>query len=104
MPTTNDTAANREVMTRLYNAGIASDLDSFLDCLDASFELHEPPFLHYGGAYRGLDEFKKVFAEVAAMLDVTALVVESITVEDDRAFVRAAVPTHDGEPVSLCEE
>jgi ketosteroid isomerase-like protein len=99
-----ETTVNHQIMQEFYRAGIEGDLDTFFGCLDPDIRLHEPPFLHYGGDYHGIGGFKAAFAAVVEFLDLSTLVMESLTVQDDRAFAVLSVHTLDGTPISLCEQ
>jgi uncharacterized protein len=101
---TDETTINRQIMQKFYRAGIEGDIDTFFGLLDPGIRLYEPPFLHYGGDYHGIDGFKAAFAAVVEFLDLSTLVVESLTVQDDQAFAVLSVRTMDGTPISLCEQ
>jgi len=98
------TAETRATIERMYAAAQAGDLAAVSEVMHEQVVVHEPPFLPYGGTYTGLNEFTGVYAEAAAVIDLAAVQVESLTVEDDRAFAVVTVPlVADATPISLVE-
>ena len=86
------TAETRSTIERMYAAAQAGDLAAVSEVMHEQVVVDEPPFLPYGGTYTGLKEFAGVYAEASAVIDLAALQVESLTVEDDHAFAVVKVP------------
>lgn len=98
------TAQTRATIERMYAAAQAGDLAGVSEVMHEQVVVDEPPFLPYGGTYTGLEEFTGVFVAAAAVIDLAAVQVESLTVEEDHAFAVVKVPlVGDGTPVTLVE-
>ncbi len=65
------TTANRRLIVDMYAAAKAGDVDGFFSALSPEVVITEPSFLPYGGTYRGIDEFRALFGDVAKFLDMS---------------------------------
>jgi hypothetical protein len=43
---------NKDLVVGAVQAGAAGDVDAFLAAMHPEIEVHEPPYLPYGGTYR----------------------------------------------------
>ena len=96
--------ANRRLIVDMYAAAKAGDVDGFFSALSPEVVITEPSFLPYGGTYRGIDEFRALFGDVAKFLDMSSLKVDRIVADGDHAvgFIRLSTTSGDGE-VKLAE-
>jgi ketosteroid isomerase-like protein len=80
----------------MYAAAAAGDMAVLQEILADDFSVEEPNFLPYGGSHHGREAFVALFAEVSKVIDLTALVLDGLTVEDEFAYARVRVPLVDG--------
>lgn len=98
------TETNRQLVSAMYDAAGRGDFAAFLSYIDADVVVDEPPFLPYGGTYRGHGELQSLLGRVSAILDVTSLRVERLIADDDHVIglIRVPIVGSDSE-VSLAE-
>jgi ketosteroid isomerase-like protein len=98
-----DSETTREVVARMYQAGIDADPEAFMACVHEDIELIEPAWLPYGGVHRGREAIEKVFVEVAKIIDLGTIDVTDIRADGDTAvgFFRAKL--HSGAEISNAE-
>lgn len=98
------TTANRRLIVDMYAAAKAGDVAGFFSALSPEVVITEPTFLPYGGTYRGIDEFRALFGDVAKFLDMSSLQVDHIVADGDHAvgLIRLSTTSGDGE-VRLAE-
>ena len=98
------TTANRRLILDMYAAAKAGDVDGFFSALAPEVVIREPAFLPYGGTYRGIDEFRALFGDVAKYLDMSTLKVDRVVVDWDHAvgLIRLSTTSGAGE-VRLAE-
>jgi uncharacterized protein len=58
---------NEVLLRRAYEAQAAGDFDSYLDCLSDDIVLHVPGHSRIAGDYRGKDEVRRHFREIAEL-------------------------------------
>ena len=90
--TKNTPAANRELVTGMYEAAKRGDFSAFLEPLAADIVVMEPGFLPYGGTYRGMEELQALLVRVSGILDVTGMVVEQLICDGDHVIGLIRVP------------
>jgi ketosteroid isomerase-like protein len=98
------TERNREVAEQMYAAIGAGDVEKFLTFISPDVVVEEPPFLSYGGTYRGLDGLQQVIGNLGSTFDLGGLVIERITVDGDIVFAQCTIPLQgSGEVVTFTE-
>ena len=99
------TAETRRVVETLYKCGNTGDMADVLALVDENVVLHEPPFLPYGGTYKGIDGFIKAFSAVVdGYIELPKLRVQRLIVESECAFDVLQVPAVKGGEVVFAEE
>jgi ketosteroid isomerase-like protein len=91
------TTANRRLLVDMYAAAKAGDVAGFFSALSPEVVIKEPTFLPYGGTYRGIDEFRALFGDVAKFLDMSSLTVDRIVADGDHAFGLIRLSTTSGD-------
>jgi uncharacterized protein len=100
-----ETQTTLAVAKQLYDAVSAADLDGVLACLSEDVVVREPSFLPYGGVYRGIDDFSRMFPMAAELLDVTQLRVDRLVASGDRVVSILRIRERaTGEDVVVAEE
>ncbi|BBZ15439.1 nuclear transport factor 2 family protein [Mycobacterium branderi] len=89
------TEVNRSIIDRFYAAGPRGDLETMSDCLADDVVIHEPPYLPFGGDYRGKEGLSAIYSAVAQLADVTQFKVHYILVDGDRAVAFGGFPVND---------
>jgi ketosteroid isomerase-like protein len=81
------TTASRSatIVRAMYQSAIDGDMATFLGYVEDDFELEEPPFLPYGGVYRGRAGMQALFAKATEILDFPTLEIEYVFGEGERA-------------------
>jgi uncharacterized protein len=103
MSATSTTETTREVVARMYQAGVDGDFAAFMACIHPDIELDEPAWLPYGGTHRGLEAIQNVFVEVGKLLDLASIDVQSIIADGDQAVGLFRARTQSGAEVSNAE-
>jgi ketosteroid isomerase-like protein len=98
-----DTETTREVVERMYQAGIDADPEAFMALIHEDIELIEPAWLPYGGVHRGIEGIEKVFVEVAKIIDLSTIEVTEIIAEGDTAIGFFRAKLHSGAEISNAE-
>jgi ketosteroid isomerase-like protein len=80
------TELNRAIVEGFYAAGARGDLDAMMDCLADDVVIYEPPYLFFGGEYRGKQGIFAINEAVAPLVDATQFKIHYILVDGDRAF------------------
>jgi len=91
------TTANRRLIVDMYAAAKAGDVDGFFSALSPEVVIKEPNFLPYGGTYRGINEFRALFGDVANLLDMSSLTVDRVVVDGDHAVGLIRLSTTSGD-------
>jgi ketosteroid isomerase-like protein len=95
----------RRIIEELFRCGKNGDIDGVFALLDENVVVHEPPFLPYGGTYRGRDAFLQLFALIQEKyFDDDKFVIDAIALTGSRAVVLGRAPGKQGEEVMLAEE
>ena len=80
MPTAED---NKTIVRGAYEAMAGGDARGFLGVLAADVEIHEPPFLPYGGVHRGQGEVIAFLQKAAPLVAPGKLAVEQLIADGD---------------------
>ena len=91
------TTVNRRLLADMYAAAKAGDVAGFFSALSPEVVIKEPAFLPYAGTYRGIDEFRALFGDVATYLDMSSLTVDRIVVDGDHALALIRLSTTSGD-------
>lgn len=95
---------SKERIREVIEAAAQGQLDGFLELLHPEVEVHEPPYLPYGGDYRGVDAVLPVMAEAGKVVDFGTLKLHTIITEQDRvAMVETVKLLETGEEVRVSE-
>ena len=98
-------AETRRIVETLYACGKALDVPGALAMMHDDIVVHEPPFLPYGGPYKGHDGFVNLFTLMGKeYLNLAKISVGYLVVEGDKAFAVIRCPAHSGGNVMLAEE
>lgn len=102
--TTTTAQRNQEIVLGALSAAQAGDMDAFLGAMHPDVQLHEPPYLPYGGEYRGRKGFVELFARATEILDLTNIELISATAGEDRTVLLMRVRLRrSGEMVHITE-
>jgi ketosteroid isomerase-like protein len=103
--TADHSAASRQVVTHVYDAGARGDVTALLALMADDLVVEEPGFLPYGGTYESPQGLGQLFGKIAAVLDVAHMQVDYLVAEGERVFGVIRIPDrHTGQPVLLVEE
>jgi hypothetical protein len=94
----------RQTIEALYAASQSGDLMALLGLLDPEVLIEQPPFLPYGGQYRGHEGFAAMATAVGGYFDFTGLKIVSLTAEGARAFGVVQAPFRGGGHALAVEE
>ena len=76
-----------------------------MNCLDENVVVHEPSFLPYGGIYKGVEGFQKIFAGIAPYADIATMKLHRVVAEGERVFCVLEIPDKNtGKNLMLAEE
>ncbi|MDV3127870.1 nuclear transport factor 2 family protein [Mycobacterium sp. 21AC1] len=99
------TEQNRSLIERFYAAGARGDIETMMCCLADDVVTYEPPYLPFGGEYRGKEALSAIYAAVAQVADVTQFKIHDIVVDGDRAVTFGGYPLTDtGQFTRFAEE
>jgi uncharacterized protein len=105
MPMNNvKTEASRKVVNAFYEAAYNGDPESAMALCDNNIAVHEPPYLPYGGTYRGLDGFRELGSRIAEYADSSTAEVEYIVAESERVFASIKARDRQGNNLRLVEQ
>jgi ketosteroid isomerase-like protein len=88
----------------MYQAGTDGNAAGFLACLHEQIELEEPAWLPYGGTHRGLDQLQAVFVEVAKLIDLSTIKLETIIADGNQAVAVFRATLQNGEETINAEQ
>jgi uncharacterized protein len=90
---TSRTEESKRIIGLMYSAATKGDgvMVGSLLAPDASF--HEPPGLPYAGSYSGRDNLVTLFAQVAAYLNFSTIVIDYILAEEENVITSLRVRT-----------
>jgi uncharacterized protein len=91
-----NTEANRQLVTRMYQAVKDGDIDGFFEPLAPDVVVCEPAFLPYGGVYRGVDELKALLGRVSGIFDISGMKIEQVISDEDHVIGLIRAPLIDG--------
>lgn len=96
MSISSSTEATRDLITRMYAAAAGGGLSTLQKILDPDLIVTEPDFLPYGGVHEGMGAFAALFGQVGQVIDLSRLVLDGLTVENEMAYARVRVPLVQG--------
>jgi ketosteroid isomerase-like protein len=97
-------AENKQIVSDAYRALASGDVKGFLGVLHPEIEVHEPAALPYGGTYHGVGELIGMFGKAGPVLDSGALVVDSLTADEDRVIAVIRMPLRSAAGEALIAE
>ena len=99
-----DTQTSKEKVLAMYTAAGKGDFATALSCMSDDIAVIEPPYLPYGGSYRGKAEFQTLLAKINEHADLSAMKMESVVAEGDTVFVCLQIGDRKtGKPLQLVE-
>jgi ketosteroid isomerase-like protein len=81
------TEENKRIVEGIYAAGARGDFQSVMACMDENIVVIEPPYLPYGGTYRGIAEFQKLMGLINEYADMSTVSLQYAVAEGDKVFV-----------------
>lgn len=103
MSDTQSEASKAKVLT-MYAAAGKGDFATALSCMADDIAVIEPPYLPYGGTYRGKVEFQQLLAKISEHADLSAMKMEGVVAEGDTVFVCLQIGDRKtGKPLQLVE-
>jgi ketosteroid isomerase-like protein len=98
------TEASKQLVLALYSAAGKGDFATALSLMDDNIAVIEPPYLPYGGVYRGKVEFQTLLARINEYADLSAMKMESVVAEGGSVFVCLQIGDRKtGKPLQLAE-
>jgi ketosteroid isomerase-like protein len=91
------TGHTTQIVQEMYAAAAGGDIPRLRELLADDVVINEPPALPYGGRYTGFDAFVGCFGQAMAVIDLTRLRLDSLTVENADAFGCVTVPLASGD-------
>lgn len=79
--------SNKALVVGAVQAALGGDVESFFAALHPEVEVHEPPYLPYGGVYRGREGFAALFGEATKVLDLPSLTIDSVTADAEKVVL-----------------
>ena len=98
------TEETRRVVRAIHDAATGRSVEEERLLFSPDLVIEEPPYLPYGGVYRGHEGFLRVASQAAEFVDFSSIVLESLTVEGHLAFVVLKVRLWSGAEVIATEE
>ncbi|HEX6391790.1 MAG TPA: nuclear transport factor 2 family protein [Solirubrobacteraceae bacterium] len=98
-----NTEANKQIVRGAYEGMAAGDAKAFLGVLDPAIEIHEPPFLPYGGTHRGVDGVIGFFQAAAAVVAPGKLAVEDLVADGDTVVATLTIGLRNGADAQVAE-
>ena len=77
---------NKRIVETMYAAGARNDFQAVMGCMDENVVVIEPPYLSYGGIYRGLAEFQKLMGIINEYADLSTVRLQYSVAENDRVI------------------
>jgi len=103
--TTSLTEQNRAVVQSLYAAAIRGDFEEALSYVADEVVIEEPPYLPYGGVYKGKESFVKLAQEIGGYVDLAQLTVQYLIADRDRVAAAMSAPARASEKrIDLIEQ
>ena len=99
------TEASRQKVLAMYTAAGSGDFATALACMADDIAVIEPPYLPYGGTYRGKAEFQQLLGRINEYADLSAMKMESVVAEGERVLVSLQIGDRKtGKPLQLMEQ
>ena len=106
MSMNNTTEESKRILTAFYAAGMRNDWQTLMDFMDDDIVVYEPPYLPYGGTYRGKANFPKIIESLLACGgDLSKITVNYMVAEGERVICNVEIlDTKTGKNFMLAEE
>jgi hypothetical protein len=98
------TEQTRRVVSAIHAASARGEIEKERQLFSADLVIEEPPYLPYGGSFRGYDGFLQLASHAVEFVDFSSLVLESLTVEGNLAFAVVRVRLWSGAQVIATEQ
>ncbi len=80
------TAESKCIVEEMYAAGARNDFEGVMKCMDKDVVVIEPPYLPYGGTYKGIGEFQRLLGIITAYADLSTVRLQYAVAEGDRVM------------------
>jgi uncharacterized protein len=77
---------NKGILEAMYAAGARNDFQTVMGYMDENVVVIEPPYLSYGGTYKGLAEFQRLMGLINEYADLSTIRLQYSVAENDRVF------------------
>ena len=98
-----DGDANKQIVRGAYEGMATGDAQAFLGVLDPEVEVHEPPFLPYGGTHRGIEGVIAFLKQAAPLMRPGGLVVEDLIADGDTVVATLTLGLRNGADAQITE-
>jgi len=98
-----DAEANKQIVRSAYEGMASGDAKAFLGALDPEVEIHEPPFLPYGGTHRGQGEVIAFLKQAAGLAAPGKLVVHDLVADGDTVVALLTLGLRNGADAQVSE-
>lgn len=98
------TEQTRRVVSAIHAASARGEIEKERQLFSPDLVIEEPPYLPYGGTFHGYDGFMQLASHAIEFVDFSSLVLESLTVEGNLAFVVVRVRLWSGAQVIATEQ
>jgi ketosteroid isomerase-like protein len=98
-----DADQNKQIVRGAYEGMAAGDAQAFLGVLDPAIEIHEPPFLPYGGTHRGVDGVIGFLQQAAPLMRPGGLVIEDLVADGDTVVATLSLGLRNGSDAIVSE-
>jgi uncharacterized protein len=99
------TEASRTTVMSMYTAAGGGDFAAAMACMADDIAVIEPPYLPYGGVYRGKTEFQQLLGRINEYADLSAMKMENVVAEGERVLVSLQIGDRKtGKPLQLLEQ
>ena len=80
------TEQSKRIVEEMYAAGARNDFAGVMQCMDENVMVLEPPYLPYGGTYRGIAEFQKLLGIISEYADLSTVKLQYAIAEGERVM------------------
>lgn len=82
-----NTETSKQRAQAMYAAATAGDFAGALNCMDDDIVVIEPPYLPFGGTYRGKQEFQSLLGRISEYADLSGSKILYTVADGDIAMV-----------------
>lgn len=105
MSAADQTRTTREVVQNFYSWALGGQFEAAIALLHPELTVYEPSFLSYGGITKTPQGFVGLFAQVASLISVPSIHLNTLVVEGDIAVAFLSAQTVNGkQDLSIAEQ